>query len=66
MKLSKIFFNSSLDIKSFSTSQIDDTITSDIFTLETENDDYYIFERLESRLRFEIPEITEITLLEIN
>ena len=40
-------------------------LVKDIFTLETENDDYYIFERLEQRLKFDIPEITEMNLLSL-
>ena len=40
-------------------------LVKDIFTLETENDDYYIFERLEQRLKFDIPEITEMHLLSL-
>jgi|GEM_PF-6283598 len=34
--------------------------------LETSEDDYYIFERLEARFRFEIPEIQEIKLISMH
>lgn len=34
--------------------------------LETPEDDYYIFERLEARFRFEIPEIQEIKLISMH
>ena len=65
MKLTQLFFQFGLNITHFSTKNLENGIVQDIFTLETENDDYYIFERIENRLRFEIPEITEITLIEM-
>lgn len=65
MKLTQIFYNSDLNITSFVTENLANGITMDRFVLETENDDYYLFERLEDRLKFEIPEITEITLIDI-
>lgn len=34
----------------------------DIFTLTTEDEDYYIFERLEARMKFDIPELESIKL----
>ena len=63
MRLTTLFYNFGLNIIAFET-VMKNNIVSDIFTLETEDDDYYLFERLESRIKFEIPEITEVKLLE--
>lgn len=65
MKLTELFYNSDLNITNFFTENLGDNIVRDVFTLETENDDYYLFERLEHKLRFEIPEITEVTLVDL-
>lgn len=65
MKLTELFYNSDLNITNFFTENLGNNIVRDVFTLETENDDYYLFERLEHKLKFEIPEITEVILVDI-
>ncbi len=66
MEMTQIFHAFGLNVKTFSHEEIDiPDHTKDIFTLESEEEDYYIFERLESRMRFKIPEITEMSLLKM-
>lgn len=65
MQLTESFYNANLNINGFTTENIGDGMVRDIFTLESEDDDYYLFERLETRLKFEIPEIVEMNLLDM-
>lgn len=65
MHLTESFYKFALNIKNFSVTELENGLIKDTFTLETEDDDYYIFERLEQRLKFEIPEIKEINLLSL-
>lgn len=66
MRLSQLFYQFGLNIMSFHTETLEHNMIKDVFTLTTDQDDYYIFERLENRMKFEIPEIQEITLLEMH
>ena len=65
MRLTEHFYNFNINVLDFKIEPIGGGLVKDIFTLETENDDYYIFERLEQRLKFDIPEITEMNLLSL-
>lgn len=65
MRLTELFYRFGLNVKDFRVEELEDGKIKDIFTLETDNDDYYIFERLEQRLKFEISEITEINLISL-
>ena len=63
MTFTQIFFRIGLDIKAIHSESLDGDIVKNTFTLETEDDDYYIYDRLESRMRFEIPNIVDIRLI---
>ena len=65
MRLTEHFYNFDINVLDFKIEPMGGGLVKDIFTLETENDDYYIFERLEQRLKFDIPEITEMNLLSL-
>lgn len=54
-----------LSVKSVTTEDIDTNKVKDIFTLEYNEDDYYIYDRLEARFRFEIKELIEMRLISI-
>lgn len=64
MRLTQVFYQLGLNIQSFSTDRVDPYTVKNRFIFETEDDDYYIYERLEARLRFEMPEdIRDIQLI---
>jgi guanosine-3',5'-bis(diphosphate) 3'-pyrophosphohydrolase len=62
MELAETFYNMGLDVQHISADSLGNGTTTVKATLKTEDEDYYIYDRLESRLRFEIPEIIEIKL----
>ncbi len=66
MEVTEILYNMGLSIKSMAAKEIGDGKVHDIFTLETEDDDYYIFERLEARMRFDIAELESISLISMH
>lgn len=45
---------------------IDNNIVRDRFTLEIDDEDYYIYERIEARMRFEIPELIEARIISMS
>jgi len=63
MTFTQIFYRLGLDIKGIHSESISDHQIKNTFTLETEDDDYYIYDRLEARIRFEVPEVTELKLI---
>jgi GTP diphosphokinase / guanosine-3',5'-bis(diphosphate) 3'-diphosphatase len=66
MELTEIFYNTGLNIKSVIAEDLWNGTVKDIFILETSDEDYYIYERLESRLKFEIPELIESRLISLS
>jgi hypothetical protein len=46
--------------------ELENGMVHDIFTLVTEDDDYYIYERLEARMRFEIRELEKMSLISMH
>ena len=64
--VTEIIYNIGLSIKSVQAEELENGRVHDTFTLETEDDDYYIFERLEARMRFDIPELEKISLISIH
>ena len=64
--LTAIFYQAELNIKSIHTEDIGNNLVKDRFVLETETEDYYIYERLESRLSFKMPELVEMKLISMN
>lgn len=65
MELTTILYQMGLSVKSVTTEDIDTNKVKDIFTLEYNEDDYYIYDRLEARFRFEIKELIEMRLISI-
>lgn len=66
MELSEIFYHMGLDVKDISAHTLWDGTTKIAVNLQTSEDDYYIYDRLEARLRFEIPELQNIKLISIH
>ena len=64
--LTAIFYQAELNIKSVHTEDMGNNLVKDRFVLETETEDYYIYERLESRLMFKMPELVEMKLISMN
>lgn len=63
MELTTILYQMGLSVKSVTTEDMDNNKVRDTFTLEYNEDDYYIYDRLEARFRFEIKELIEMTLI---
>jgi GTP diphosphokinase / guanosine-3',5'-bis(diphosphate) 3'-diphosphatase len=63
LEITKILYNAWVNIKSVSSEILDSSIVRDRFTLEIDDEDYYIYERIEARMRFEIPELIETRLV---
>lgn len=66
MELSEVFYNMGLDVHDISAHDMGNGTTKISVNLRTDEDDYYIYDRLESRLRFEIPEIQSIRLVSMH
>lgn len=62
MELSSIFFHMGLSVTSIQTQAIDKKSTKLTIELLSEEEDYYIFERVEARLRFDMTELIDIKL----
>jgi len=63
MEITKILYNAGVNIKEVSSQTLENGIIRDRFTLETEDEDYYIFERIDARLRFEMEELIDTRLI---
>ena len=63
LEITTILYNAWVDIKEVSSFPLEKWITRDRFTLEIDDEDYYIYERIEARMRFEIPELIETRLI---
>ena len=66
MELTQIFYSLGLNIKTFATTEKGAGFATNIFMLETESDDYYIYERLEAKILFSMTDVTEMKLLEMH
>lgn len=66
MEVTEILYHTGLSIKAMQAEELWNGLVHDTFTLETSDDDYYIFERLESRLRFDIEELESIKLISMH
>jgi GTP diphosphokinase / guanosine-3',5'-bis(diphosphate) 3'-diphosphatase len=55
LEITKILYNASVNIKEVSNKTLSPGITRVSLTLEIEDEDYYIYERLEARMRFDMP-----------
>lgn len=63
MVLSETFYTLGMNIQNLEVHNLENNMVKDIFTLQIDTDDYYIFERLEERIKFEIPNVTEVNLI---
>ena len=66
MELTTLLYQMGIGIKSVTTQDIGVGQVRDIFTLEYSEDDYYIYDRLEARLRFDIGELIDMRLISMN
>ncbi len=66
MELTTLLYQMGIGIKSVTTQDIGAGQVRDIFTLEYSEDDYYIYDRLEARLRFDIGELIDMRLISMN
>lgn len=66
MELTTILYQMGLSIRSVTTTDMGDNRVKDVFTLEYSEADYYMYDRLEARLRFEIKELIEMRLISMN
>jgi hypothetical protein len=55
LEITKILYNASVNIKEVSSKTLSPGVTRVSLTLEIEDEDYYIYERLEARMRFDMP-----------
>ena len=55
-----------ISINTVTTEDIGGGQVRDTFTLEYSEDDYYIYDRLEGRLRFDIEELVDMRLISMN
>jgi hypothetical protein len=63
MEITKIFYNAGVNILEVSSQTLDNGIIRDRFSLEIDDEDYYIYERIEARMRFDIAELIDMRLI---
>jgi guanosine-3',5'-bis(diphosphate) 3'-pyrophosphohydrolase len=63
MEITKILYNSGVNIVWIISENLEGDIVRDRLTLEIDDEDYYIYERVEARMRFDIPELIETRLI---
>ncbi len=66
MELTTLLYHMGISINSVRTEDIGGWQVRDTFTLEYSEDDYYIYDRLEARLRFDIEELIDMRLISMN
>lgn len=66
MEITKILYNSGVNILWIMSENLDGDIVRDRLTLEIDDEDYYIYERIEARMRFDIPELIETRLISMS
>jgi GTP diphosphokinase / guanosine-3',5'-bis(diphosphate) 3'-diphosphatase len=66
MEITTLLYHMGISIRSVTTADLGDGFVQDHFSLEYGEDDYYIYERLEGRFRFEIRELTDIRLISMS
>ncbi len=64
-QITEIFYQTGLNIDSLSTENLGDGKVLDHFILKWDEEDYYLYERLVERLRFDIPEMIESKLISL-
>ena len=66
LEITKILYNAWVNIKDISSQILENGIVRDRFTLEIEDEDYYIYERIDARMRFDIAELVETRLISMS
>jgi len=62
-QVTDILYQAGINIESLTTKKLEDGKVSDIFILHTDEEDYYLYDRLVERFRFAIPEFIEMHLV---
>ncbi len=62
-QVTEILYQAGINIESLTTSRLPDGRVSDRFILHTDEEDYYLYDRLAERFRFAIPEFIEMRLI---
>ena len=62
-QITDILYQAEINIESLTTEKLEDGRVSDRFILHTNDEDYYIYDRLIDRFRFAIPEFIEMHLI---
>ena len=66
MEVTTLLYGMGLSVRSVTMEDIGSGQVRDTFMLEYSEDDYYIYDRLEARLRFDIGEIVDMRLISLN
>lgn len=66
MELTTLLYQMGLSVKSLTIEDIGWWQVRDVFVLEYNEDDYYIYDRLEARFRFELKDLVEMKLISMN
>ena len=64
-QMSDIFYMMKMNIEELHTERIDDGTTRINLVLKTEDEDYYIYDRLVDRLKISVPEFISARLVEL-
>lgn len=65
-QITDIFYQAGLDIESVHAEKIDEHTVKDYFTLSSEEEDYYLYERIVERMKFELPELLDSKLISVS
>jgi GTP diphosphokinase / guanosine-3',5'-bis(diphosphate) 3'-diphosphatase len=62
-QVTDILYQAGINIESLTTKKLENNTVSDTFILHTDEEDYYLYDRLVERFRFAIPEFVEMHLI---
>jgi GTP diphosphokinase / guanosine-3',5'-bis(diphosphate) 3'-diphosphatase len=65
-QITEIFYHAGLNIESVKAEKINSHKVLDTFVLTSEEEDYYLYDRLIERMRFELPELLEAKLISLS
>lgn len=65
-ELTEIFYQMELNIEDIQIQHMGKNFRSNMITLRSDDEDYYIYERIVERIRFGIPEIVDISLISVH
>lgn len=66
MELTTLLYEMGIGIRSVTTEDLGGGSVRDTFVLEYDEDDYYIYDRLDARFRFEIKELIDMRLISMD